>query len=339
MTFKKYLVQKCCESCHSETLNRKFKYTYEEVKEFFEANNCILLSTEYENNNTKLNIICECGNKVQTILKDFLRGHRCKFCKITQTQNTNLKKYGNVMAINSKELKEKWIHKIQNRTNEDKEIINNKRIETNLEKYGVEFTLQLDKIKEKSKGKLTCFEKYGVEYTLQSKTIRDKGKLTCLDKYGVEYPTQYIPFKEKGKQTNLKKYGVEYPTQSVIIQNKTKQTCLQRYGVEYIAQDPIISERMFKNSLKFKEYTFPSGKIVKIQGYENIALDILLKEYKEQDILTNRSDMLKISYWYNKKNRIYFPDIYIPNQNKIIEVKSNRFLIQNKSTSSKKDGL
>jgi len=307
MTFKKYLVQKCCESCHSKTLNTIFKYTYNEVKELFEANNCTLLSTEYKNNNSKLDIICECGNKVQAILKSFLKGHRCKFCKITQTQNTNLNKYGNVMAMNSKQLKEKWIHKIQNRTDKEKLIINIKRIDTNLEKYGVEFTLQLDEIKEK--GKITCLKKYGVEYSLQSKEIRDKGKLTCLDKYGVEYPTQ-----------------------SSIIQNKTKQTCLQKYGVEYIAQDPIISEKMFKN-FKFKKYTFPCGKNVNIQGYENFALDILLKEYKEEDILTNRSDMPKISYWYNKKNRIYFPDIYIPNHNKIIEVKSiytyKKFLIQN----------
>lgn len=39
------------------------------------------------------------------------------------------------------------------------------------------------------------------------------------------------------------------------------------------------------NGYKYKEYTLPSGEIVKCQGYENFALDILLKTYKEKDII------------------------------------------------------
>ena len=35
------------------------------------------------------------------------------------------------------------------------------------------------------------------------------------------------------------------------------------------------------NFTKFKDYILPSNKIVKIQGYENYALDILLNIYNE----------------------------------------------------------
>lgn len=84
-------------------------------------------------------------------------------------------------------------------------------------------------------------------------------------------------------------------------------------------------------SKTFKEYTFNSGEVRKIQGYENLALDEITKIYKEHDIITNRRDMPEIVYKLqhnlenNKivfKNHRYYPDIYIKSQNKIIEVKS-----------------
>ena len=40
MTFKKYLVQLCCDKCHSKILSRRFKYTLNEVHKIFQDNNC-----------------------------------------------------------------------------------------------------------------------------------------------------------------------------------------------------------------------------------------------------------------------------------------------------------
>ena len=42
--------------------------------------------------------------------------------------------------------------------------------DTNIERYGVEHPLQLDKFKEKSKK--TNFKKYGVEYSMQNKKVK-----------------------------------------------------------------------------------------------------------------------------------------------------------------------
>ncbi len=66
----------------------------------------------------------------------------------------------------------------------------------------------------------------------------------------------------------------------------------------------------------------PSGEIRKVQGYEPFALDELLKTNSETDILTNRKDVPRITYKIGDKTRYYFPDIYIPSENRIIEVKS-----------------
>jgi hypothetical protein len=51
-------------------------------------------------------------------------------------------------------------------------------------------------------------------------------------------------------------------------------------------------------------------------------LDILLKKFIEDEILNTRTDMPIIRYKHKNVNRRYFPDIYIPKINKIIEVKS-----------------
>jgi hypothetical protein len=74
-----------------------------------------------------------------------------------------------------------------------------------------------------------------------------------------------------------------------------------------------------KSTKRYKDYIFPSGKVERIQGYENKALDELLKIYTEDEIICNRATIPK--FWYGSKK--YYPDIYIPKDNLIIEVKSN----------------
>jgi hypothetical protein len=219
-----------------------------------------------------------------------------------KTRQTNLKTYGVEYGLQNKAVKEK------------------SRI-TNLEKYGFENPLQREEIKEKCKK--TNFEKYGVEYASQSEEIQNKIKKNTLQKYGVEHFTQTNIMKEKTIKTNLEKYGVEHNSQREEIQNKIKKTNLEKYGVERCMQNPEIMEKSLKMSYYLKEYTLPSGNIIKIQGYEHFALNELFKNINENDIITGCKNVPTI--WYNdesgKKHR-HFVDIFIPSQNKCIEVKS-----------------
>lgn len=368
MTFKKFLVQKCCEECHKTTLTRRFKYTFDEVKAQFALNNCILISTEYKNQITNLDYKCECGGDAKITFKMFLEGQRCKDCAIRKRKETNLKVYGNEVSMNCPELKEKWIEKIANRTEVEKEEIRNKRKRTNMEIYGVEHSLQSQDVKDK--GKVTNLERYGFEFTLQAPEIRArivatnlekygcvtplqnpdiikiiqeklkvtnlqrygfacalqneeifaKVKATNLERYGFECALQNEEIKEKIKATNIGRYGFECALQNEEIFAKVKATNLERYGVEYVAQNAEIHEKIMKYSTK--KYMFPSGKEVSVQGYENIAIDILLETYQEDLIETSRKEMPEIWYNYKMTTKRYFPDIYIPSENKIIEVKS-----------------
>jgi len=76
--------------------------------------------------------------------------------------------------------------------------------------------------------KATCLEKYGVEFSLQSQLVRDKGKETCLEKYGVEHPQQSHVIRDKVKTTCLERYGVEHPMQNTEIFEKMMKTRFKR---------------------------------------------------------------------------------------------------------------
>jgi hypothetical protein len=95
--------------------------------------------------------------------------------------------------------------------------------------------------------------------------------------------------------------------------------------VEIYSSDEFLEKS--NDNYTLKDYVFPSGKIVKVQGYEPQALDVLLKIYSEEDLILGAANIREkigvIMYIDNNGNQHrYFPDIYISSINKIIEVKS-----------------
>jgi hypothetical protein len=198
------------------------------------------------------------------------------------------------------------------------ESIKNKSKETCLRKYGVLSASQSHLIKTKSIQ--TNLIRYGVTSVMKLQIFKDKRIKTCLERYGVKSVIQYNLFIIKRIKTCLERYGVKSVLQCESLKNKSKETCLRKYGVEHISQANIPTK-----PFKFKIFTFPCGKDIYVQGYEPFALEDLVKEgYNSEDILTCRSEVPKI--WYitpDSKRHRYFVDIYIPKENKMIEVKSD----------------
>lgn len=236
---------------------------------------------------SKIKFICSCGNLYKTGFRYIFRsGMKCLNCKIEISQ------------------------KLMN--------------EKNMEKYGVKHPSQLESVKEKKR--LKNLKTLGVEYSFQSKEIKQKTKETNLEKYGVENPFQSEQVKQKIKETNLEKYGFEYPNQTNEVKQKIQESCkkywMDKYGVENAIQVPEFFEKSQRNSRRLKSYSFPSGKEVKIQGYERYALNLLIKSYTEEDIIVGSGLVPEIFYDYENKIKRYFTDIYIPKNNLMIEVKS-----------------
>lgn len=146
----------------------------------------------------------------------------------------------------------------------------------------------------------------------------EKTKQTKLLRYGSE---SYCNA-DKIKQTKLVRYGD--PTFNN--HPKSKITLLQKYGVEYLGHIPNIldNQKRYKN----KPFTFPSGNIYNLVGYEPIAVQKLLDMgYTESDLLLKNRPSIQY-FWSandgfgdNKWHR-YHPDIIVISENKIIEVKS-----------------
>lgn len=195
--------------------------------------------------------------------------------------------------------------------------------------YGVDNISQLLSTKEKKKQK--AIMKYGVENISQSIEIKQKKINKSIENYGVENISQSEIIKNKKIETCRKNYGVDSPSQSPILREKYIKTIQEKYGVNFtnISQIPEIMDKKLITGISARNHMLPSGKIVRVQGYENFGIEYLLNiGINEDDIyIGNKNIENEIGQiWFfdelNNKKRRYFPDIYIKSQNKIIEVKS-----------------
>ena len=211
---------------------------------------------------------------------------------------------------------------------------------TNIEKYGCEYPLQNEEVK--GKMKFTNIERYDCENPFQNGGVKERIKATNIERYDCEYSAQNKEVKERIKATNIERYGCENPMQNEGTKEKMKTTNIKRYGCEYPMQNSEIFEKNQKSCFKKKEYIFPSGRIDLVQGYEPQALDILIKSYKEDDIITSNSEIEslcgEINYTFEKKKHKYYTDIYIKSTNTFIEVKSEyTFNVKNDQNLKKRE--
>ena len=334
------------------------KYSFDLLTSFCNEKNVNLLkdySKEQLFGSSKIIFNCTNCNKENVKCFTYLikRNTLCKKCVTIQSlpkqKITMMTKYGVEHPSQNIEIrlkiKQGFIEKYGVDNPSKTQSVKDKMKQTNLEKYGVEYIIHNDESNKKMKQ--TNLERYGVECSLANSDIREKIKKTNLitygfdnpmkneeiqkqlkstmiKRYGVEYPLQDNNIQEKMKQTNLEKYGVECSLCNKEVRKKVKSTMIKKYGFEYATQNPEISEKASHNSYLIKNVIFPSGKIIKCQGYEPFALNELIKNnIEENDIITGSKNVPTI--WYNdeneKKHRHYV-DIFIPSQNKCIEVKS-----------------
>lgn len=289
------------------------KYSYELLNTFCIEKNVELLN-DYSNEtlygSSKINFKCTKCLKPNIKCFTYLikRNTLCKRCvtieSLTKQKETMMKKYGVEHASQNINIK-------------------NKIKETFLTKYGVDNPSKSIEIQNKQKQ--TNIKKYGVEYIIHNPESKEKMIQTNLQKYGAECCLMNSNIQNKIKNTNILKYGVENVSQNKEINDKMKNTMFEKYGVNYPLQNSEIAEKASKICFKSKKYIFPSGKEIKCQGYEPFAIDDLIKlNINECDIITGKNNVPEIWYYdINGIKRRHYVDIFIPSQNKCIEVKSN----------------
>jgi hypothetical protein len=319
------------------------KLTFEFVNKYFQEHNCELLETEYINSKTKMKYICKCGNNSDIIFSSFQTGNRCRTCsgseKLTIEFVKEEFKKQDCELLESIYINNKTKMKYRCSCGNNSEIIFNSFLRgRRCSKCGGSEKLTFDFVKEEfKKQNCTLLEndyinsstnmKYNCSCGNESYITWDSFKqgIRCqkcagnekltfefVNKYFQEQNCELLETQYINSQTKMK-YICKCGNESSIIWSAFKK------GVRCVDCGV---EKSIKLSKQFKDYKLPSGNIVKIQGYENLALDYLLKLYNENDIITQRRDVPKIIYTLNKNEHKYYTDIYIKSINKMIEVKS-----------------
>lgn len=73
-----------CKTCSNIKKSNMFKFDYDGVRKYIESFGCRLISRDYINNNTKLDMYCKCGEKFAKNFNNFKRSPKCSNCSKTE---------------------------------------------------------------------------------------------------------------------------------------------------------------------------------------------------------------------------------------------------------------
>ncbi len=227
---------------------------------------------------------CYCGNLVKFI--DMTSGYR-EFCSKKCMYNSE--------DVKNKKIKtnlEKW--GVDNPSKSEK--IKDKVKQTNLEKFGVEYPLQSEKIKEKVK---TYFiNKCGVDNPSKLKEVRDKATKTMIEKWGVEHAMLSPEIRLNLKKYFLEKWGVDNPSKLKEVRDKATKTMIEKWGVSYPLQNVDILKKLKNTNLK--KWGFESA--TQNEEVKNKTIKTNLKKWgvdnpSKNEEIKNKTKLNNIEKW------------------------------------------
>jgi hypothetical protein len=202
---------------------------------------------------------------------------------------------------------------------------------TSLQRYGVRFPNQSSTVLER--GKVTSLLKYGVEHPFQSKQVQQTAAGTNMKKYGVANVFASKSVQDRIKTTNLERRGVANPSQDPFVEKKRTDTMFRKYGVKYTMQHPMYYRISRKNALKVQPIEV-DGKLFTVHSKEEgkVLVELVASGFRASELETDPSRMPPILYTNPETDKTsrYFPDIFVPRLNWLIEVKCNYTFTNNK---------
>lgn len=164
----------------------------------------------------KKDLLCKKCRLVKNVEDSGISYQDFKNQRIQKGFATQLDRYGGIGAQNKENLEkgrktkkerygdenyhnlEKFHETVAKRTQEDIDSITEKRKETCRQKYGKEFVMQVDNVKQKLAE--NNIKKFGFPNPFQNLNIREKQKQTMKERYGYEYAFQIPEVKNKVKK-------------------------------------------------------------------------------------------------------------------------------------------
>lgn len=194
-----------------------------------------------------------------------------------------------------------------------------------------------EKLAQKEKRQQGMLNKYGVLNPSQNSDIQAKKRNTFKERFGFDNPSksEVVQNKIKDKwpsaaikreQTSLAKYGTASYSSTEEFKQRRKETWTAKYGVDNPAKSDIVKDKIFEGQ-QYKSSNKPvqlAGRIYSVQGYEPLIIQELLKSgIAESEIIIDKKLIPKINYvGPDGLKKRYYPDIWLPRYNMLIEVKS-----------------
>ncbi|AMQ10862.1 putative Vsr/MutH/archaeal HJR family endonuclease [Brazilian marseillevirus] len=307
--------------------SKRLLKSIEMAKAHFSGKGCTMTG-EYADNKTPVEYTCKCGSKgnmvsTKTVQKKSWVG--CKDCSKERTKVKNMEEYGVDHPMKSKEFREKVKETLKKNHGVDVPLksqkIREKKNATMKEKYGEEHSAQVPEIMEKIKS--TTKELYGVSCVFMTPENKEKTRQGKLAKFGQGGSMSHPEIRLKVAQTMLKRYGKEHALQVPEFKEKLLNTYKERFKADHPFHTDEVYSKVLRSCFKVKEFTFPSGRTVPYQGYEHYAILLLLKEgHQEEDIVSCHESIMGFMYEDGKIKRKYYPDLFVPSSDTIVEVKS-----------------
>jgi hypothetical protein len=256
-----------------------------------------------------------CG-KLKKLLKiyDIKEYHCCKYCRSEENLIYQSSNFKNLCKICSGILIR---NKYTIKTDEEKNIIKEKREQTNLQLYGVTNIRKSQdckkKIKEtklerygdenynnKQKREQTCINKFGATNPWKKESIvRQKCSDTYFEKTGYTHNSKNPEVVFKRKETCNIKYGADAPFLNEELKKKTIDTCLIKFGCINPAQNKEIQLQM-KNTM-LERYGVPHNFCLQGErGYSKISQELFWSIYNELN------ENLKKNIYFSELNQEYF---------------------------------
>jgi hypothetical protein len=166
------------------------------------------------------------GFTYQAYYETFITGvmESCPYCGTSKKFYQKDHSYANTCG--SKECAARWTW--DRRTSSAVEEINQRRQQTNTERYGGNTPMASKEVREKAA--CTNMERYGGNTPMSSEEVRKKVRTTCNERYGTSSPLSALTVQEQIKEVQQKKYGGHHMFDTAV-REKVVQTNLDRYGV------------------------------------------------------------------------------------------------------------
>jgi len=312
-----------CPKCQNDSKKKDF----ETIKKMFSDAGCELLEKkeDYKNKDQPLNFKCVCGSISKITYHRIEKGRLCKNCKQERYVKTCQENWGKDNTFQVEEFKEKsqetCLERYRVEYCQQNPEIREKTEKTCLERYGIKWAFTQDYVYEKIRK--IHKEKYGVEFPLQSKKIQEKIDLVFMKNWDAKRPFLSEKFIKKYNQMMLEQYGKEW----FVMTDKFKEKMIENYGVEHALQSPILFKKMMNSSFnRKKNYVSEDGKVWSVLGYEDKCIETLLEEGVLSENLCagedNEIPVCKYVCSQTGKNRVWYPDVWISDTKRLIEIKS-----------------